>query len=350
MADDGLPHPGGRAVLRGHVLPARAAPRPPGAWQLLLAVAEAWRDWRDDVARQAQRLVATVGGAASVVASAEPLTACSRKLKRAVSRTFEPGFGGFGCAPKFPPGSTIEFLLRRDSDLAMEMVEKTPTGWRPAACTTSSAAAYRYSVDDRWLIPHFEKMLYDNAQLAYVYLHAWAVSGVPRWRRVVEETLDYVVDELAPPGGGLASAQDADTDGVEGLTFTWNEREAAHGGIPRSCCSRSSTTASCSGVRSSPSCANASVRSALRGPSPASTTRRSPLERPRAGRARRGGLPPRAPRLARCLGRVAEFLLGPLSGEDGRLLVAGRPHERAGLPRRLRERRPRPARAPRCDG
>ena len=87
---------------------------------------------------------------------------------------------------------------------------------------------HRYSVDDRWLVPHFEKMLYDNALLASAYLHAWVVTGEPRYRTVAEQTLDYVLRELRLPGGGLASAQDADTNGVEGLTFTWTEAE----GVP----------------------------------------------------------------------------------------------------------------------
>ena len=87
---------------------------------------------------------------------------------------------------------------------------------------------HRYSVDDRWLVPHFEKMLYDNALLAPVYLHAWLVTGNERYREVVEETVDYMLRELALPEGGFASAQDADTDGVEGLTFTWTEEE----GVP----------------------------------------------------------------------------------------------------------------------
>src|SRR5947209_7197833 len=86
---------------------------------------------------------------------------------------------------------------------------------------------HRYSVDRRWLVPHFEKMLYDNAQLASAYLHGWLVLGDERYRRVVEQTLDYVLRELALDGGGLASAQDADTDGVEGLTFTWAPGEGA---------------------------------------------------------------------------------------------------------------------------
>jgi uncharacterized protein YyaL (SSP411 family) len=87
---------------------------------------------------------------------------------------------------------------------------------------------HRYSVDRQWLIPHFEKMLYDNALLASIYLHGWVVTGDERYRRVVEETLDYVLRELALPEGGLASAQDADTEGVEGLTFTWTPEE----GVP----------------------------------------------------------------------------------------------------------------------
>ena len=91
---------------------------------------------------------------------------------------------------------------------------------------------HRYSVDDRWLVPHFEKMLYDNALLASTYLHAWVVTGRDRYREVVEETVDYMLRELRLPGGGLASAQDADTEGVEGLTYTWTAEEAAAAGIP----------------------------------------------------------------------------------------------------------------------
>jgi len=88
-------------------------------------------------------------------------------------------------------------------------------------------------VDERWLVPHFEKMLYDNALLASAYLHGWLVLGRERYRRVVEETLEYVVRELALPSGGFASAQDADTNGVEGLTYTWTPEEAAGVGLPR---------------------------------------------------------------------------------------------------------------------
>src|SRR5204863_166477 len=87
---------------------------------------------------------------------------------------------------------------------------------------------HRYSVDERWLVPHFEKMLYDNALLAPVYLHAWVVTGEERYREVAEETVDYMLRELRLTEGGFASAQDADTEGVEGLTFTWTADE----GVP----------------------------------------------------------------------------------------------------------------------
>ena len=147
----------------------------------------------------------------------------------AIARTFEPAYGGFGRAPKFPPASTLELLLRRDADEALEMVEKTLDGMAAGGMYDLVGGGFhRYSVDDRWLVPHFEKMLYDNALLASAYLHAWVVTGEVRYRAIVEETLAYVLRELRLPGGGLASAQDADTNGVEGLTFTWTEDE----GVP----------------------------------------------------------------------------------------------------------------------
>src|SRR5262249_45693269 len=127
-----------------------------------------------------------------------------------------------GGAPKFPPASTLELLLRRGTDLALGMVRTTLDGMAAGGMYDLVGGGFhRYSVDERWLVPHFEKMLYDNALLASVYLHAWVVTGDERYRRVVEETLDYVVRELTLGGGGLASAQDADTHGVEGLTYTW---------------------------------------------------------------------------------------------------------------------------------
>ena len=135
-----------------------------------------------------------------------------------------------------PPAPSLEFLLRqhlRGDDDALPMVTKTLDAMAAGGMYDLLGGGFhRYSVDRRWLVPHFEKMLYDNALLASTYLHAWVVTGEERYRRVTEETLDYVLRELAPPGGRPASAQDADTDGVEGLTFTWTAEEGSRGAAP----------------------------------------------------------------------------------------------------------------------
>ena len=198
--------------------------------QVLLGVSEAWRERREDIVRQAQRLVEAARSSARIEPSAEPLTAALLvEAERGIARTFEPAHGGFGRAPKFPPASTLEFLLRRGGPEAIGMVTATLDGMAAGGMYDLVGGGFhRYSVDDRWLVPHFEKMLYDNALLGSVYLHAWVVTGRERYRQVAQETLDYIVRELVLGGGGLASAQDADTDGVEGLTFTWTEEE----GVP----------------------------------------------------------------------------------------------------------------------
>jgi len=194
--------------------------------QVLEAVAEAWRDRRDDVARQAERLVEAVRHSSALRPSADPLAEdVLRQAERGLAQAFEPSFGGFGRAPKFPPASALEFLLQRGEE---ELVRRTLDGMALGGMYDLVGGGFhRYSVDDRWLVPHFEKMLYDNALLATAYLHAFAALGDPRYRDVCAATLDYAVRELSLPEGGFASAQDADTDGVEGLTFTWTPEELA---------------------------------------------------------------------------------------------------------------------------
>ena len=142
---------------------------------------------------------------------------------------YDPRWGGFGRAPKFPPASTIEFLLRRGVfDLALGTLDGMRTG---GMYDLVGGGFHRYSVDAEWLVPHFEKMLYDNALLVPAYLHAWVLTGEDGYRSIVEETVEYALRELRLDGGGFASAQDADTNGIEGLTFTWTpeELEAAIG-------------------------------------------------------------------------------------------------------------------------
>ena len=147
---------------------------------------------------------------------------------RGLRASFEPSYGGWGRAPKFPNAPVLEFLLRQDSDDARAMVAKTLDEMAAGGMYDLLGGGFhRYSVDDRWLVPHFEKMLYDNALLAAAYLHGWLVTGDDRYREVTRATIEYMLRELLLPEGGFASAQDADTDGVEGLTFTWTEDEGA---------------------------------------------------------------------------------------------------------------------------
>ncbi|MBW3593565.1 MAG: thioredoxin domain-containing protein, partial [Actinobacteria bacterium] len=199
--------------------------------QVLVALSEAYRARRDDLERQATRLVEAIQEASARSPSSDPLTtSLLTGAVRGLERQFDEVYGGFGPAPKFPPASTLEFLLRVAHD------GRAPEALPMATLTLDRMAAggmydqlgggfHRYSVDAIWLVPHFEKMLYDNALLASAYLHAWLVTDEERYRRVVEETLDYLVREMLLPEGGFASAQDADTEGEEGLTYVWTPAE-----------------------------------------------------------------------------------------------------------------------------
>ena len=185
---------------------------------------------------------------------------------------------------------------------------------------------HRYSVDDRWLVPHFEKMLYDNAVLVSTYLHAWVVTGRARYREIVEETIEYMLRELALPEGGLASAHDADTEGVEGLTYTWTPEEADEVGLSRERARALRARALRRPWRGRPGASNSrAAPCATAGRSPSATTRRS--HRGTGSRSLRS--PRRATgssvadwiEAARGLGA---YLLGPLSAPDGRLFRSSR--------------------------
>jgi uncharacterized protein len=219
--------PDGRPFYGGTYFPPEPRFNMPSFRQLLAAIDEAYNSRRGDLERQADALVGAIQEASAAGPSLEPLT--TELLTRAVSALaaeFDPRHGGFGRAPKFPPASNLEFLLRTGREDALAMVRTTLDGMASGGMYDLVGGGFhRYSVDERWLVPHFEKMLYDNALLASVYLHAWVVTGEDRYRRVVEETLDYVLRELRLPEGGFASAQDADTAGVEGLTYTWTPEE-----------------------------------------------------------------------------------------------------------------------------
>ena len=199
----------------------------PSFRQVLEAVAQAYRERRAEVAQSARQLVEAVRSSDKLAPSSEPLTDSTLgEAAWALRRSFDPQWGGFGGAPKFPPASVLEFLLRRGE---LDLVTKTLDGMAAGGMYDLVGGGFhRYSVDEQWLVPHFEKMLYDNALLVPAYLHAWVVTGEERYRSVAEDTCEYLLRDLAFPGGGFASSQDADTQGVEGLTYTWTEAD----GVP----------------------------------------------------------------------------------------------------------------------
>jgi uncharacterized protein YyaL (SSP411 family) len=216
--------PNGEPFYGGTYYPPEPRHGLPGFGQVLVAIAEAYKEQRDDVATQAASLVEALQRSSQLAPSREPLTeALLGEAERVLRTQYDPQWGGFGRAPKFPPASTIEFLLRRGVfDLALGTLDGMRAG---GMYDLVGGGFHRYSVDAEWLVPHFEKMLYDNALLVPAYLHAFVLTGEHSYREIVEETVDYCLRELRLDGGGFASAQDADTEGVEGLTFTWTPDE-----------------------------------------------------------------------------------------------------------------------------
>ena len=198
----------------------------PSFRQLLVAIAGAYRDRRDDVTEQASVIVDALRRSAEAAPSREPLDrGLISDAVRSLGRQFDPEWGGFGHAPKFPPASVLELLLRiGETEMATTTLDGMAAG---GMYDVVGGGFHRYSVDDTWLVPHFEKMLYDNALLVPAYLHGWLVTGSERYRRVAEETLDAMVRDFLLASGGFASSLDADTDGVEGLTYTWTAEEGA---------------------------------------------------------------------------------------------------------------------------
>ena len=241
--------PDGRPFFAGTYYPKTSWGGRPGFTDLLRAVGEAWRERREDLVAQADHVASVISGkeperGAGVGAVGSPVAGLERlgadlmqNAVKVLASTHDPEWGGFGRSPKFPMPTNLDLLLcshaRTGDPDALQMVVTTLDAMASGGIYDHVGGGFsRYSVDAFWMVPHFEKMLYDQAGLLRAYLHAWQVTGEPRYRQVVEETAGYVLRDLRQPEGGFSSAEDADSEGEEGRFYVWRLDEVQEVGGP----------------------------------------------------------------------------------------------------------------------
>ena len=222
--------PGRVPFFGGTYYPPEPRPGMPSFTQVLDAVHDAWTNRRDEVVSGGARLLDALRDAAAARSTGRAGTELLGRAARTLAGRYDPTHGGFGGAPKFPQPVTLEILLRHHArtgePAALEMVVHTLRRMAAGGMRDHLGGGFhRYSVDARWLVPHFEKMLYDNALLSRIYLDAWRLTGADDLRAVVEDTLDYVLEDLRLPEGAFCAARDADSEGEEGLFYVWTPAE-----------------------------------------------------------------------------------------------------------------------------
>ncbi|MGY1840502.1 MULTISPECIES: thioredoxin domain-containing protein [unclassified Modestobacter] len=224
--------PDGAPFYCGTYFPPRPHPQLPAFRRVLAAVSDAWATRRDELEHAGGEIVAGISGRLDL---GDPAPLSADLLDGAVATladSYDRAAGGFGAAPKFPPAMLLEFLLRaharRGDEQTLRMAVGTAEAMARGGIHDQLAGGFaRYAVDDRWVVPHFEKMLYDNALLLRVYSHLWRTTGLGWARRVADEAAAFLLRDLGTAEGGFASALDADTEGVEGLTYVWTPAQLA---------------------------------------------------------------------------------------------------------------------------
>jgi uncharacterized protein YyaL (SSP411 family) len=225
--------PEGRPFFGGTYFPKEDRHGMPGFVRVLEAVDEAWRTRRDDLLEQSGKLTDLIERAGELGDGSgrpEPSAEILARAYESARGQYDAQYGGFGSAPKFPQAMTLDFLLRtyvrNQAPETLDMVRVSLDAMAAGGLYDQVGGAFhRYSTDAHWLVPHFEKMLYDQALLTGAYLHGYLVTGEPRYRRVVEETVGYVLRDLRHAQGGFFSAEDADSEGVEGKFYLWSPEE-----------------------------------------------------------------------------------------------------------------------------